>query len=280
MSFIVSLVRIIRMILLVGCTLGPVHIIVMHANQYTTQQYVTLARAEATKAQYSTPLHDAFFPEEPYCSKQMQDGYDLALWLVGGASILRCIIALLQSPIGGPSNYDVERYAVVFLTHHLIMCSAQVATTLPASGGIEECYAANPPSLRETGVVQWPWFGISFLTQSFAGGRACADMIYSGHTAVAVLSLVCGARVTLKSDFIILYYLVQLTLCAGCFVALVSCHDHYSVDIVLAIPMAVLLCTNLYLDSWARHLATFWRHLEASLASEELTTAHAIEKQD
>ena len=54
---------------------------------------------------------------------------------------------------------------------------SQVVTTLPASGGLSECVEANDGAADVDG---WPWWGVSFLTQSFSGGRACADMIYSG----------------------------------------------------------------------------------------------------
>lgn len=261
-----SAFRVLRFVLVVGSTLGPIHLTCSYANYYTTQKYIDLARAPETAAQYSRPLYDALFPTVPYCSKKIQDGYDAALWLIGGRAIARCLRALLASAPGG-DNYDCERYAVVFFMHHLFMCAAQVVTTLPASAGVDECYDANPGS-RETGVLDWPWYGISFLTQSFAGGRACSDMLYSGHTAVAVLSIVCGARADLKRDVVSVYYVLSFVLCVFCFGSLIACHDHYSVDVVLAAPIAVLLCTNPHIDRWGRVVASNFRSAELAIAGE------------
>ena len=263
----VSAFRVFRFALCVGLTLGPIHVTCALANRYTTQLYIDLARAPATAAQYSRPLYDALFPAVPYCSKRIQDGYDIALWLIGGRAITRCLRALLASPVGG-TNYDCERYAVVFFVHHLFMCACQVVTTLPASAGVDECYDANPGA-RETGALDWPWYGVSFLTQSFAGGRACSDMLYSGHTAVAVLSIVCGARADLKRDVIAVYYLISFVLAAGCFAALIACHDHYSVDVVLAAPIAVLLCTNPHIDRLGQMVGAQFRAAEVALAGEK-----------
>ena len=112
-------------------------------------------------------------------------------------------------------------------------------------------------------------YGVSFLTQSFAGGRACADMLYSGHTSVAVFSVICGAKAAVRRDYYWYYLVSSLLLCLGCFKAMIDCHDHYTVDVVLAAPIATLLATSPYVDVLAQKCAAPWRRVERYAAGKE-----------
>eukprot|EP00939_MAST-03C_sp_MAST-3C-sp1_P001990 g1990.t1 len=89
---------------------------------------------------------------------------DVALWIIGA----RLLLALTTA------DAPIEETALSFIFHSTFMGLVQVATTLPASGGLEECLSYN--KLDENGQLIWPNYGVSFITQSFAGGRACADM--------------------------------------------------------------------------------------------------------
>ncbi|KAK3240922.1 hypothetical protein CYMTET_49273 [Cymbomonas tetramitiformis] len=223
------------------------HVICALANSYTTPLYIRLATEPQTKNQYAAPLQDIFFigNREDVCSPGMQTAYDLALWLLGGHFIILGTRAILSDG----TQYVCEHIVVIMLAHTVFMCCAQISTTLPASGGIEECLQANP-----SGVQTWPWYGMSFITQSFAGGRACADMIYSGHMSNMVILVMCGADTYRTDQSRAVHWLVSFALSVVAAVCIVLCQDHYTVDVVLGVGIAILLCTN----SPLRRLARAW----------------------
>ena len=192
----------------------------------------------------------------------MPPAYDLALWAMS-LYVYKTVFTLAMREDNCPAS---EHFFLIMLTHTIFMTLAQAGTTLPASGGLPECLEANP-----NGVEAWPWYGMSFLTQAGAGGRACADMIYSGHMAnVVVLSFV-GAEYyhLVYTDTTFWHWVTCIVLGLSCAVFLVLCQDHYTVDIVLAVGIATLLSTNAPL----KELGTRWSDFNYSLEC-RFTGAH------
>ena len=252
-----KLVTAVRLIRGFGLLLGLFfieHCICAWANLYTTTLYVELAKLRP--AQYAVPLHDTFFDVIRYCPSEWQTTYDLALWLLG----FWVIYLIFANLVSDGKSFACEHLFIVMLLHTIFMVLCQVSTTLPASGGIQECLDANPNGLY------WPWYGVSFLTQSFAGGRACGDMIYSGHVSNLVLLAVGGARYCLTSSARLLHWTMSLVFGAVACVLIVKCQDHYSVDVVLAVGISVLLFTNTHLET----LATKWGHFNYEIESDFL----------
>ena len=245
-----SILRIFRGILILALLMTFEHVICSHANRYTTQLYVKLATKN--KEQYAVPLYDSFFDGERDCPTSWQTAYDLALWIEGF-----WVLYITFSDIAkNRASCAFEHMFITMFAHTAFMCLCQISTTLPASGGLQECLEANPQ-----GINDWPWYGVSFITQSFAGGRACGDMIYSGHISNLVLLAIGGGKYTAYTKT---HWFMSLVLSAvGC-IGIVKCQDHYTVDCVLALGIATLLVTNTHLEKLAMTWASFNVKLEDS----------------
>lgn len=232
------------------------HILCAFSNAYTTNMYVRLATSRESGAQYAVPLYDSFFDGERNCPSSWQLAYDLALWILG----FWVIYLLFVSVITDGRSRALEHLFIVMLMHTFFMCLCQISTTLPASGGLEECLAANPHGVGSN----WPWYGVSFLTQSFAEARACADMLYSGHVSNLVLLSFGGAKYT---SLQVLHWTMSGAFCViGC-VGIVLCQDHYTVDCVLAVIISGLLMTNTHLEGLAKRWAAYNYELEKRILS-------------
>ena len=242
------------MFLVLVAAFVSMHIICAVANVYTTSLYLSLASAAKTKAQYAVPLYDSFFigSRADDCVPGLQEAYDVALWLMGVWAAFRGF-QVLQAEQQCP----VWEYVVVMMFFHtLFMCACQVSTILPSSGGIQECLDANP-----NGVEAWPWYGVSFVTQSFAGGRGCADMIYSGHMSVFMI-LAYGISTICKDGWRWWAHMLMSFLLGGVATyGIVKCQDHYTVDVVLALGISLLLFTCPQLEQ----LAHKWAGLNVSI---------------
>jgi hypothetical protein len=239
------------------------HVICAIANWHSTNTYLALAQDPAFASQYNRPLYDVFFVGDrtDVCQPWMQMVYDLALWLLG----VHCYINAVSSYMKEQMSFVGEHFCVVMLVHTVFMVAAQVVTILPAGGGLAECIEANG---GRTTTDHWPWYGVSFLTQSFADGRACADMIYSGHiTNLMILALLGGEYYEGKTKT--WHWIVSAILGGSAVVLIVRCQDHYTVDIVLGIGIAWLLCTNPVLKRWSSEWAAFNRTLEGMGAKRE-----------
>ena len=106
---------------------------------------------------------------------------------------------------------------------------------------------------------------MTFITQEAAGGRACADIIYSGHMAMLTLMIMAGADAYGPGESSIVHWLVSFTLGSIAFGLLVRCQDHYTVDLVLGVGIAFLLYTCEPLKSCGRRLASLSYKLECRL---------------
>ena len=149
-------------------------------------------------------------------------------------------------------------YTIVISTVHTVFMSiCQVVTLMPHSTGAQWCIENNP-----TGVEGWPSYGVSFLTQSFAGGTACSDMLYSGHITHVIIFAATGAMFIKGKQSIFVYWVLQVLFALLTCVFLALCRVHYTVDIVLGAGIATLMVTNPYLQSLAEGLASFNRKLE------------------
>lgn len=212
------------------------HVLCAWSNAFTTQKYVNLALRDRPE-QYARPLYDSFFetmnPGVPeICLTHLELLSDVSLWIIGARFIF---IAIAH---GGES---IERTATAFAFHSVFMSLVQVSTTLPSSGGIDECLHYN--ELDDDGILQWPAYGVSFLTQSFAGGRACADMLYSGHTAVCLI-LTFGIHLDGPANRTAISLALSVVLVSLAVAPLVYCHGHYMCDVTLSLGIAPLLCTS------------------------------------
>ena len=73
-------------------------------------------------------------------------------------------------------------------------------------------------------------------------------MIYSGHVSNLVLLAIGGARYRLTPIIWWFHWIVSIIFAGACCVLIVQCQDHYTVDIVLAVGIAVLLISNTHLE--------------------------------
>jgi len=238
------------MVVLSGCVFG--HTLCATANSYTTAQYIKFATVGHPRhAQYSVPLHDALFilERDIWCTPFVQTLYDVQAWGMAIYMWLLCLPTICLQP----RSAVFEHCAVVLMCHIVFMCLTQVATTLPGSAGIQDCLDANP-----TGVAGWPWYGVSFFSQGFAGGRACADMLYSGHVfgMFQLLFVVVSHRDEIGFTSNIILYLLPCLMCVVGTLGLLVCQDHYTCDMVLAVGIAYLLVSNPKIlalsESWAQ----------------------------
>ena len=199
-----------------------------------------------SKHRYADALHDTLFQFQPtvmdICLTHLERVSDVALWFIG----LRLIYCLSLT------GRCIEEVACAFSLHSFFMAIVQIGTTLPASGGLEECMSYN--ELDENGQLVWPSYGVSFITQSFAGGRACADMLYSGHTSVCLIfTMFTHIGGNLEDTYWRSLILSTVLVCVAVF-PLVICHGHYTADVVLAAGIAPLLCTSKMTLSLARSI--------------------------
>jgi dual specificity phosphatase 12 len=240
---------ILRVIVNVFFCLFIAHFTCSISNLYTTQLYIDLATNNETRNQYATALHDTLFQFQPtvmdICLTHLERVSDVALWIIG----LRLIYCLSQT------GRCIEEVACAFTLHSLFMALVQIGTTLPSSGGLEECMSYN--ELDKYGQLIWPSYGVSFITQSFAGARACADMLYSGHTSVCLIfTMFTHIGGNLADTYWRSALLSTLLVCTAVF-PLVICHGHYTADVVLAVGIAPLLCTSKMTLSIARSIRNF-----------------------
>ena len=91
------------------------------------------------------------------------------------------------------------------------------------------------------GFDHWPWYGMSFITQGFIGGRACADMLYSGHIFMLTLMVMTGAATYRPGESKLMFWLFSTALIVVGGGFLVQCQDHYTADVVLGLGIAVTL---------------------------------------
>jgi len=82
---------------------------------------------------------------------------------------------------------------------------------------------------------------MSFITQGFIGGRACADMLYSGHITMLTLMVMTGAATYRPGESKLMFWLFSIALIVVGGGFLVQCQDHYTADVVLGFGIAVLL---------------------------------------
>jgi len=259
----VSAVRILSSIITLVIWLGLVHAISAVANYHSTRGFLEAAQSKdaALRHRYESPLIDILFFEEDSCVHQglfgvewlgMALASDLNIWMAGAFTLLKGISALLSG-----ESVGVEYSVVMSMAHSVFMSMCQVVTLMPQSAGLGFCTDNNP-----LGVEGWPWYGVSFITQSFAGAVACADMIYSGHIAHIIIFAGTGSFFIRNRRSSIMYWVISASfaMMSGTFLAL--CRDHYTVDIVLGSVIAVLLVTNPYLQRLAEGLASVNRKIE------------------